>query len=154
NHRVGRRGCARPSPGPPPAVRPEACPWRCHATPPEEAVRAAASSLCHSGRGRARKSTLLLEQLDGVDVQIPADPAGAGKLLDLGKPCVQEAMQGGAVAAFEEKLRVKAAGALGHGGGDGTEKPHGAYSAGKIGVRGIGKLASLSEECQCGIRCL
>src|SRR5665213_977444 len=65
-----------------------------------------------------------LEKLERVDVECPAHAAAFGQLLDGGDPARKKAMQRLAFRAFNQELRMVAAGALCHRGRHRPEEPH------------------------------
>src|SRR5581483_6857655 len=67
--------------------------------------------------GFARETPGRSKDLDGIDVERPANAAGAWQRLQRRQPGVEEAMQCCAVIAFQQQLRVMAPGALRHGRG-------------------------------------
>src|SRR5882724_11110190 len=96
-----------------------------------------------SGRGRKSTSTFVArpavglavsvsEQLDRIDIQGPAHPPCAVQLLELGQPRFEETMQRAAVGAFDEQLRMVAAGAFGHRRGHRAQQLHAARRFGEF----------------------
>src|SRR3984885_3730612 len=121
----------------------------CGSAPPAASRASAVSSNCSIScftrwqsrwRGGLEESTS--EQLERIDVERPAQRAGARQLLDLRQPAGEEAVQPAALAALDEQLRVIAAGALVDGRGHRSQQPH-------AGGRPRAERARLAQESQC-----
>src|SRR6185312_2189121 len=98
------------------------------------------------------------EQFDWIDVEGPAHATGTLQGLHHRQPSAEEAMERGAIGAFQQQLRVIAPGALRHRGGSGAEEAHGAHGLAMIraaepaAAQIFGGLARLRQERQRGLR--
>src|SRR5580700_8851166 len=118
----------------------------CGSAPPAASRPSAVSNSCSiscftrwQSRWRGGLEEFTSEQLERIDVERPAQRAGARQLLDLRQPAVEELMQPAALAALDEQLRVIAAGALVHGRGHRSQQPH-------TGRRPRAERARLAQE--------